>query len=310
MQFFQSIARWVARLFGGSNSSNRHRSSTTVIHDQISLQAKLSPVVNWNDQLAKLTKLKKKGTRALLDSPIIVNNVSTGKTLLHFAALEGRADIVEALFGYEPNLFLRDGNGFSPFELAERNGHKDLARVIALQMYKNSPIHLSAFNNDVELMKKIIKEDEEIISQQDEFGNSVLHVAATHNSSHVIKNILRHLHKPEPKKLIHLVKMCNEKNLTAFQLAVLKGHKIAAYTLITETQDYAKPTEADVRALSVSVYDEQFENDLLLLCKLDFISSETILNALKEKPGSFYSKELRIYVDFLKKDEESVSMPQ
>lgn len=338
MRPLRSMAVWVANLFGVSKAPSQSRSSTNLINDHIYLQTRIKPNINWDAQLEKLDKLQKKTDfKNHLNAPVVINNINTEKTLMHFAAQEGRLEIAEKLFAYDVDLFLRDGNGFSPFDLAERNNHIDMARLIALQMYKHSPLHLSAFNNDVENMKKIIAEDEEIISHQDKFGNSVLHVAASHNSAHIIKDMLRHMYTPSneqeksadqeehiiidqneeslekkhaPQKLIHLVKLCNNKNLTAFQLAVLRGHKIAAYTLLTETQCYAKPTSVDVRALSVGVRDEQFENDLLLLCNLEFISSETITSALKEKSQSFYSKELRTYVEFLRKDEESASMPQ
>jgi ankyrin repeat protein len=112
---------------------------------------------------------------------------SSGATLLHYASLDGQKEIVLYLLDQGANVNASVPNYDSPIDLAARNGHTEVARVLAARgALIGRPVAAVACNN-VERLRQLVKEDPKLLEKtwytwvwSEE--HTLLHHAAHHGS--------------------------------------------------------------------------------------------------------------------------------
>ncbi|KAK2631084.1 hypothetical protein EUGRSUZ_L03436 [Eucalyptus grandis] len=115
---------------------------------------------------------------------------SQSLTPLHLAAAKGYLNIVASLLRVGPEIcFIRDKYGRNPLHVAAMKGHVDVlellvqARPIAAHNvieHGQTILHLCVKHNKLEALKLLmdILEDDQFINLRDEYGNTILHLAA------------------------------------------------------------------------------------------------------------------------------------
>lgn len=121
--------------------------------------------------------------RMLLQNGANVRCLSEDKnTPLHFAAMEGCADIVRCLLEYRAPTFLKNINGETPMVIASKQGHTTVAELLAVAA-KNEGI----VDDLREVATGVILSD----SIEQDFGNTPLHYAACYSYTDQAQLLLR-----------------------------------------------------------------------------------------------------------------------
>ncbi|XP_068650583.1 protein VAPYRIN-like [Aristolochia californica] len=110
---------------------------------------------------------------------------STGQTLLHIATARGRADLVQLLLEFEPNVEARNRAGRSPLEAAASAGEALiaellLARRVSTERAPSSPwaaLHFAAGGGHLEVMRLLLLKGANVNAQTND-GRTALHLAA------------------------------------------------------------------------------------------------------------------------------------
>ncbi|KAH8491352.1 hypothetical protein H0E87_023482 [Populus deltoides] len=107
-----------------------------------------------------------------------------GKTLLHLAISQSRADIVQLLLEFEPDVEFQSQSGYSPLEAAARSGEALivellLARRASTERSQSStwgPIHLAAGGGHLEVLRLLLLKGANVNALTKD-GNTALHLA-------------------------------------------------------------------------------------------------------------------------------------
>lgn len=157
---------------------------------------------------------------------------SCGLTPLHLAVVCG--DVVECknmLDSGEYDIDAKNCNGYTPLHLAVMNGHVSCAETLvqdgACMDIENSdghtPVHLAVIHGHTIFVQLFIEKNRDIINVQDQFGNTLLHLAATFGRADIVLMLLGH----------HARLDCVAKNqATPLDCAVVNGHTIIAKIFI------------------------------------------------------------------------------
>ncbi|XP_065528614.1 CARD- and ANK-domain containing inflammasome adapter protein-like [Lathamus discolor] len=137
-----------------------------------------------------LSELKK----TLKDNDINAIN-SSSETLLHVAAANGHATVMEYLISKGAKVDVKDKNGRTPLHRAAEKGHGDAVKVLlqsgaylySLDMKSKTPLHLTAQNNHSHIVKILVEEEARSYRNQHNF----LHMAALKDESSLAKMLLK-----------------------------------------------------------------------------------------------------------------------
>ena len=108
-----------------------------------------------------------------------------GQTPLHWAASNGRVEVVQALLKAKVGKEVKDIEGCSPLHVAVANGHTEAVQALikagadvnAKDNFKSTPLHSAAWKSRTEAVQALIKAGA-VVNAKDEDGNTPLHWAA------------------------------------------------------------------------------------------------------------------------------------
>lgn len=142
------------------------------------------------------------------------------ETPLMTAVIKNNLLSVEEILKLSPDIYLKEKNGLTVFELAERNNN--IAIIKALQKFKNSipketELMMAAYNGDVDRIKTLLSEKEIVqeIDAQTKNGNTALIIAVIQGNYFTTKLLLKHGAKKDTK---------NTKGLDAQTIAKVLGY--------------------------------------------------------------------------------------
>ncbi|KAM7273024.1 hypothetical protein ACFE04_027688 [Oxalis oulophora] len=129
---------------------------------------------------------------------------SEGNSLLHIAISQGRADIVQLLLEFEPDVEFQSKLGFSPIEAAARSGEALivellLARKASTERAESSisgPIHISAANGHLEVLRLLLIKGASVDALTKD-GNSALHLCVEEKRRDCARLLLASGAKPD-----------------------------------------------------------------------------------------------------------------
>jgi ankyrin repeat protein len=107
-----------------------------------------------------------------------------GRSLLHIAISHGRADIVQLLLEFEPDVHFQGKLGFTPIEAAARSGDALIVELLLARKANteraessiSGPIHISAGNGHLEVLRLLLMKGANVDALTKD-GNSALHLA-------------------------------------------------------------------------------------------------------------------------------------
>ncbi len=134
----------------------------------------------------------------LTEDPSLLNekDAAFGATSLHWAALRGRPAIVALLLAQGADVTLKNREGETPLQVAERAKQAEIVRLLSstagpAPRAEAGNIHEAARTNDVERLRKLIAETPALINQPDAaFGATPLHWAALRGHAEATKLLL------------------------------------------------------------------------------------------------------------------------
>jgi ankyrin repeat protein len=162
---------------------------------------------------------------------------SSGNTALHLAACYGGRRTIDALVGRAPTLLMATNkNGETPIHIALALPHKsevDDAAVYLLDQYKEFPsclIHLAILNSYEKTIKILLKQPLDklmkMLLEQDEDGNTALHIAASldnDSSAATLKTLVESFFDQAMRP--EFINKQNKKGDTALHLLISKKEK-------------------------------------------------------------------------------------
>ncbi|HVX01175.1 MAG TPA: ankyrin repeat domain-containing protein, partial [Candidatus Babeliaceae bacterium] len=115
-------------------------------------------------------------------------------SLLHWAACQGNFDIVRFLLRKrEVDLNAYAKSGDTPADLAVRNGHDTSAQAILAAGGKLNTqrwLHAAVWRQDVQAIQKLIAQNPELVNEQDNNGDTPMHIAGTQPHTPVLNLLL------------------------------------------------------------------------------------------------------------------------
>ncbi|MED6210327.1 hypothetical protein PIB30_063095 [Stylosanthes scabra] len=122
---------------------------------------------------------------------------SDGETLLHLAIGRKRADLVQLLLEFEPNLEARNGSGSTPLEAAASSGAALIAELLLahkanIERQETSalgPIHVAAKHGHCEVLRLLLLKGAAVDSLTKD-GSTALHLAVEENRVECVKLLL------------------------------------------------------------------------------------------------------------------------
>ena len=108
-----------------------------------------------------------------------------GQTPLHWAASNGRVEVVQALLKAKVDKEVKDIEGCSPLHVAVANGHSEVVQALikagadvnAKDNFKSTPLHGAAWKGHAEAVQTLIKAGADV-NAKDNFKSTPLHGAA------------------------------------------------------------------------------------------------------------------------------------
>ncbi|PIN15888.1 26S proteasome regulatory complex, subunit PSMD10 [Handroanthus impetiginosus] len=135
---------------------------------------------------------------------------SEGQTLLHLAISQGRADLVQLLLEFEPNIESISRSGSSPLELAAASGEALIVEL--LLAHKASPersesstwgpIHLAAANGHIEVLRHLLLKGANVNSLTKD-GNTALHLAVEERRRDCVRVLLANSARADIRNAIY-----------------------------------------------------------------------------------------------------------
>jgi ankyrin repeat protein len=118
-----------------------------------------------------------------------------GATPLHFAALRGSQDVVEYLVGKGADQTIRNRNGETAMQVADRAGRKNVVALLsgaaAPVSAAESPIFDAAKRGDLGTVRQLVQSDPAELKKKDAaFGATPLHWAALRGHKDVVTFLL------------------------------------------------------------------------------------------------------------------------
>ncbi|KAL9675449.1 hypothetical protein QQ045_003651 [Rhodiola kirilowii] len=127
-----------------------------------------------------------------------VNSVDqSGRSLLHLAVMKNRADLVQMLLEYEPDINAHSSSGSSPLESAAASGHALIVELLlahGANMERSGPssigaIHLAARQGHIEVLKLLLLKGADVESTTKD-GSTALHIATEERKRDCVRLLL------------------------------------------------------------------------------------------------------------------------
>nr|XP_025045650.1 ankyrin-3-like [Pelodiscus sinensis] len=152
---------------------------------------------------------------------------SSNETLLHIAAANGHATIIEYLINKGAELDVKDKKGRTPLHRAPEKGQDDAVDVLlqagtyiySLDKEAKTPLHLAAQNDHIHILKRILKEEVRCYKNRQNF----LHMAALKDESNLAQMLLKNGATVDAK---------DEKGQTALGYAISQGSEKTVKVLL------------------------------------------------------------------------------
>ena len=167
------------------------------------------------------------------ESPdLVFSRDDDGWTALHYAALNGKKDVVELLLANKADVNAKAGNGATPLDIAAGHGHKGVTELLRRhggQEYFSSELHEAAQNGDLEKVKALLKDNPDLVFSKDSAGATPLHLAAINGRTDGAKLLLADHADVNAKD--------NQLGYTPLHCAAFFGHKDVAELLLASHAD-------------------------------------------------------------------------
>jgi ankyrin repeat protein len=158
---------------------------------------------------------------------------TSGKTVMHLAAENGRLDVVKALLKKTSSINLRDSAGRSALHLAAENGHP---KMVELLLHENVDInltdddgktvlHIAAENGRLDVVKALLSQKANV-NLRTRDGKTALHAAAQSRNLDVLKALLEAPHETG------YVNLRDEEGISPLFLAAWSGNRGAVEALM------------------------------------------------------------------------------
>ncbi len=122
------------------------------------------PVVLSQEMVKSIVQGNPAEVKALLDKGEEVDAKQSGQTALHFAAMNGKIDIISILIARGAKVDVQDDQGVTPLMLAASNGKLEAIQALVAQGAK--------------------------IETQNKMGENVLHIAGAHGKKEIVSYLL------------------------------------------------------------------------------------------------------------------------
>lgn len=122
------------------------------------------PVILSQDMVMAIVQGKPAAVKQLLDNGEEVDAKQNGQTALHFAAMNGKIDIISILIARGAKVDLQDEQGVTPLMLAASNGKLEAVQALLAQGAK--------------------------LETQNKLGENVLHIAGAHGKKDIVVELL------------------------------------------------------------------------------------------------------------------------
>jgi ankyrin repeat protein len=112
---------------------------------------------------------------------------------LLWAASQGHTDVVKFLLDHGVNAHVRDGDDNTAADLAIYNGHTSCAQTIIASggnFNTQSWLHAAVRRKDADSIKQLLKDKPELINEQDNIGNTPLHIAGRQPHTPMLNHLL------------------------------------------------------------------------------------------------------------------------
>jgi|GEM_PF-4255434 len=174
----------------------------------------------------------------LLDNGININaQDKSGKSALLIACLRGYTDIAELLLKKGANINFRDNQGNTALIIASENGNNEIIKLLinnkinidSKNFNSDNALHKAVLNGHLDTVKILINNNADI-NIKNKYGNTPLILCIDNDRFDILKLLI------ENKADIFLR---NNKNLTAYQTAILKNQLKSAEFLELKADRYS-----------------------------------------------------------------------
>ncbi|XP_047942827.1 ankyrin repeat-containing protein BDA1-like [Salvia hispanica] len=177
--------------------------------------------------------------------PFLVDHVSfpRSRSLLHFAAENGRVEIARELLSVAPEMrWWQDDQGMNPVHIAAIRGHVEILKLLLqLDLYPamerlnrgQTVMHLCVKHRQLETLECLVEEMSDLVNVKDDDGDTRLHLAVRCDQVEMVKYLVDD----------YKVENLTENSMGKTQLDILRGN----------SQHTTKPSE--IERLLLLAYD-------------------------------------------------------